>query len=71
MDELKEVFAAYDLLNTEVIGKIPVMQRLQAKLILKALLLLSLDGSGTSASEISAAMLIFDEDDPTKSAEKC
>lgn len=66
VEELKEVFFAYDLLNTEVIGKIPVMQRLQAKLILKALLLLSLDGSGTTASEISAAMLIFDEDDSEK-----
>lgn len=66
VDELREVFAAYDLLNADVIAKIPVMQRLQAKLILKALLLLSLDGSGTTASEISAAMLIFDEDDPAK-----
>lgn len=66
VDELTEVFAAYDSLNSDVIGKIPVMQRLQAKLILKALLLLSLDGSGTTASEISAAMLIFDEEDPAR-----
>jgi hypothetical protein len=65
-DELKEVFAAYDNLNTDVVGQIPVMQRLQAKLILKALLLLSLDGNGTTASDISAAMLIFDENDPEK-----
>ncbi len=43
------------------------MQRLHAKLILKALLLLSLDGEGTSAGEIGAAMLIYDESDPNKS----
>ena len=67
-EELKEVFAAYDKLNTDIIGQIPVMQRLQAKLILKALLLLSLDGNGTTASDISAAMLIFDENDPAESA---
>lgn len=66
VDELRDVFAAYDKLNTDVIGQIPVMQRLQAKLILKALLLLSLDGNGTTASEISAAMLIFDENEPEK-----
>lgn len=64
IEDLYEAFAAYDKLNAEVVGKIPVMQRLQAKLILKALLLLSLDGHGTTAGEISAAMLIFDESDP-------
>jgi hypothetical protein len=62
--DLQEAFAAYDRLNTEVIGNIPVMQRLQAKLILRGLLLLSLDGDGTTAGEISAAMLIFDESNP-------
>jgi hypothetical protein len=40
------------------------MQRLQAKLILKGLFLLSLEGNGTTAGEIAAAMLIFDENDP-------
>jgi hypothetical protein len=62
--ELHEAFDSYDRLNAEVIGSISVMQRLQAKLILKGLLLLSLDGSGTTAGEISAAMLIFDEKNP-------
>lgn len=64
--DLAEAFAAYDKLNSEVVAKIPVMQRLQAKLVLKALLLLSLDGRGTTAGEISASMLIFDESDPSK-----
>ncbi len=67
--DLGDAFAAYDRLNEEVVADIPVMQRLQAKLILKALLLLSLEGEGTTAREISAAMLIFDEDDPEKAIE--
>ncbi len=64
--DLNEPFAAYDHLNAEVVSKIPVMQRLQAKLILKALMLLSLDGRGASAAEIAQSMLIFDESDPAK-----
>ncbi|MEO8041605.1 MAG: DUF6079 family protein [Acidobacteriota bacterium] len=64
--DLEEAFTAYDHLNAEVVGKIPVLRRLQAKLILKALLILSLDGQGTTAGEISAAMLIFDEEEPAR-----
>ncbi|MCA1482069.1 hypothetical protein, partial [Bradyrhizobium sp. NBAIM08] len=48
VEDLKEAFEAYDRLNTDVVAKIPVMQRLQAKLILKALLVLSLEGQGTT-----------------------
>ena len=66
IDVLTEAFETYDRLNTEVVSQIPVMQRLQAKLILKALLLLSLDGNGTTAGEISAAMLIYDENEPAR-----
>ena len=66
--DLKEAFAAYDKLNTEIVGQISVMQRLQAKLVLKGLFLLSLDGDGTTAGEISAALLIFDENQPENSA---
>jgi energy-coupling factor transporter ATP-binding protein EcfA2 len=66
IQDLTEAFAAYDRLNTDVVTKIPVMQRLQAKLILKALMLLSLDGQGASAAEIAQSMLIFDESDPAK-----
>ncbi|MEJ7847667.1 MAG: DUF6079 family protein [Pyrinomonadaceae bacterium] len=67
IEDLHEAFAAYDSLNSGVVSKIPVMQRLQAKLVLKALLLLSLDGQGATANEICASMLIFDETDPGKS----
>lgn len=66
IEDLQEAFAAYDAINSTVVTKIPVMQRLQAKLILKALLLLSLDGQGGTASDICASELIFDESDPAK-----
>ncbi len=66
VEDLREAFEAYDRLNSDVVGKIPVMQRLQAKLILKALLVLSLEGQGTTAGEISSGTLIFDESDPKK-----
>jgi hypothetical protein len=66
-DDLREAFLTYDRLSSEVIAHVPVMQRLQAKLVLKALMLLSLDGDGTTASEISAAMLIYDENAPQNS----
>ena len=66
VEELREAFEAYDRLNSDVVAKIPVMQRLQAKLILKALLVLSLEGQGTTAGEISSGTLIFDENDPKK-----
>ena len=66
VEELKEVFLIYDQINAQVIAQIPIMQRLQAKLVLKALLLLSFDGEGATAGEINAAMLIFDESEPIK-----
>ena len=47
--DLKEAFAAYDTIDKDVIAKIPVMKRLEAKLILKGLLLLSLNGEGVSS----------------------
>ncbi len=64
VEDLQDAFATYDRLNAEIVSNIPVMQRLQAKLILKGLLLLSLDGDGTTAAQICAAMLIFDENNP-------
>lgn len=66
-DDLREAFSTFDRINSDVVSQIPVMQRLQAKLVLKALTLLSLDGDGTTASEISAAMLIYDENNPQNS----
>ncbi|HZH34217.1 MAG TPA: DUF6079 family protein [Pyrinomonadaceae bacterium] len=69
-EELADAFAVYDDLATNAIGQIPVMQRLQAKLVLKALFVLSLDGRGACASEIAAAMLIYDESQPEAAVAK-
>jgi hypothetical protein len=66
VEELNEAFSVYDRINADVVAHIPIMQRLQAKLVLKALLLLSFDGNGTTAGEINAAMLIFDENENEK-----
>lgn len=67
IEDLKDAMATYDIINSEVVTQIPVMQRLQSKLILKGLFLLSLEGEGTTAGEIGAAMLIYDENDSSKS----
>lgn len=69
IEDLNEAFAAYDKINSQVIAQMPVMERLKAKLVLKGLFLLSLEGSGTTAGEIGAAMLIFDEENPQKAVE--
>ena len=61
VSELKDAFASFDDLEQSVISKLPVQQRLQAKLILKGLLILSLNGAGTTAAEIAASMMIYDE----------
>jgi hypothetical protein len=66
VEDLQEAMATYDKINQQVITQIPVMQRLQAKLVLKGLFLLSLEGNGTTAGEISAAMLIYEENNPEK-----
>ena len=67
IEDLKDATHTYDTLNHDIIAHLPVMQRLRAKLILKGLFLLSLEGEGTTAGEISAAMLIYDENNPEKS----
>lgn len=64
VESLKDAFDTFDKLNDAVIAKTPVMKRLQAKLILKGLFLFSLSDAGTSAAEIGASMLIFDENSP-------
>ncbi|MCA1592905.1 MAG: DUF6079 family protein [Acidobacteria bacterium] len=60
-EELREAFEAYDHLASKGLEKVPVMQRLQARLILKSLFVLSLDGRGATASELRAALLMSDE----------
>ncbi|HEX7999191.1 MAG TPA: hypothetical protein VF528_12445 [Pyrinomonadaceae bacterium] len=69
-EDLKEAFAAYDELATHAVGQFPMMQRLQAKLILKGLFILSLDGRGATARELGAALLIYDEKQPAVAVER-
>jgi hypothetical protein len=67
---LTDAFAAYDHLALRAVSHVPVMQRLQAKLILKGLFVLSLDGRGATAKELGAAMLLYDEQHPTAGIER-
>ncbi len=69
VEDLREALATYDRISQQVIAQIPVMQRLQAKLVLKGLFLLSLEGNGTNAGEIGAAMLIYDENEPFRAVQ--
>ena len=60
--DLREVFETYDVLTERCIGQLPVMQRYQARLILKSLFVLSLDGRDATPGEMCAALLLTDED---------
>ncbi|MBA2341458.1 MAG: hypothetical protein H0V88_13795 [Pyrinomonadaceae bacterium] len=63
---LKNAFEIYDRLAGETVALFPIMQRLEAKLILKALFILSLDERGATPRELCAAMLFSDEAAPDK-----
>jgi hypothetical protein len=58
--DLKETFESFDRVDQEVVAKTAVNTRLTAKLILKGLFLLSLDGQGATAQDVAAAMLILE-----------
>ena len=63
-EELKEPFRVYDELAASAVGQFPAMQRLQVRLVLKSLFVLSLDGRGATARELCAALLLYDEAEP-------
>ncbi|HVG38209.1 MAG TPA: hypothetical protein VM870_02910, partial [Pyrinomonadaceae bacterium] len=63
--DARDAVAAYDELAKYAVLQLPIMQRLQAKLMLKGLFVLSLDGRGATARELCAAMLFYDESDAT------
>jgi hypothetical protein len=67
--DLTGPFEVYDKLNSTVVSKIPVMQRLKAKLVLKGLMLLSLNGEGSTSADVAAAMLLFDDPGQQTAAE--
>lgn len=66
--ELKDAFAVFDDLTSNVVARLPVMQRLEAKLILKSLFILSLDGVGATPSGLCAALLVADDEGPSMAA---
>ncbi|HEY0077566.1 MAG TPA: DUF6079 family protein [Pyrinomonadaceae bacterium] len=59
--ELPDAFKAYDQLSTSAVTQLPVMQRLQARLVLKSLFIHSLDGRGASVGELCAGLLLSNE----------
>ncbi len=59
--DLETAFASYDLIAEKCVGSLPISERHRAKLILKALFLLSLDGRGSTVGELAASLMIFDE----------
>jgi hypothetical protein len=69
-ENLKDALAAYDHLARHGVSQVPVMQRLQAKLVLKGLFILSLEGRGATARELGAAMLLYDEQHPAAAIER-
>ncbi|HEV2879757.1 MAG TPA: hypothetical protein VGX24_00505 [Pyrinomonadaceae bacterium] len=60
-DDLREAFRVYDELATNAVSQFPAMQRLQVRLVLKSLFVLSLDGRGATARDLCAALLFQDE----------
>ena len=69
-ETLKDALSAYDHLARHGVSQVPVMQRLQAKLVLKGLFILSLEGKGATARELGAAMLLYDEQHPNAAIER-
>lgn len=67
---LNEALATYDHLAQHGVSQVPVMQRLQAKLVLKGLFILSLEKRGATARELGAAMLLYDEQNPAAAIER-
>ncbi len=61
---LQIAFTVYDELSTNGVAQFPALQRLQVRLVLKLLFILSLDGRGASARDLCAALLFHDEAAP-------
>ncbi|HZH31139.1 MAG TPA: hypothetical protein VEY11_10285 [Pyrinomonadaceae bacterium] len=60
-EDLRDAFRVYDELATKAVAQFPAMQRLQVRLVLKSLFVLSLDGRGATARDLCAALLFQDE----------
>src|SRR5205085_1231901 len=68
--DLQEAFAVYDELCTNGVAQFPALQRLQVRLVLKLLFILSLDGRGASARDLCAALLFHDEAAPQAAVQR-
>ncbi|MDT7604344.1 MAG: hypothetical protein QOF61_2341, partial [Acidobacteriota bacterium] len=62
--DLRAAFTAYDELAAKAVAQFPALHRLQVRLILKNLFILSLDGRGASARDLVAGMLMQEEVPP-------
>ncbi len=59
--DLKDAFAVYDELTNNAVAAFPAIQRLQVRLVLKNLFVMSLDGRGATARDLCAALLLEEE----------
>lgn len=64
--ELQKSFEVYDKITKKIISQMQINERLQAKLILKTLFILSLNDSGASAEDVNEAMLTYDNGNSQK-----
>ncbi len=60
-EELQDAFRIFDNLASNAVALFPAMQRLQVRLVLKSLFVMSLDGRGATARDLCAALLFQDE----------
>jgi|GEM_PF-483908 len=63
-EDLQEAFRVYHELATNGVSQFPAMQRLQVRLVLNSLFILSLDGRGATARDLCAALLVQAEQTP-------
>ena len=60
--ELQDAFRTFDELAGAAVAQFPALQRLQVRLVLKNLFVLSLDGRGATARDLCAALLLEESD---------
>ncbi|HLL74316.1 MAG TPA: hypothetical protein VK421_03555, partial [Pyrinomonadaceae bacterium] len=60
--ELQDAFRVFDEVTAAAVAQFPALQRLQVRLILKNLFVLSLDGRGATARDLCAALLLEESD---------
>ena len=69
-EDLIPTLKLYDQIIAEAIAKLPVMEKLWAKLVLKTLFLYSLGGQTASAYQIAQAQMLIEDGNPTAGYER-